>query len=178
MLQRKTTTRGRKPFPFDAEMANAICERIATTELGLEEVLAERKKARKSCVSSTTIYKWLTQYPEFAERSARARKMQAELLHDRAQKYARDPLIGKIVKVTTGPDGQETVTTIADNVERSKLIVQTTLKRAGQLDAKKYGERVTLGGDKDNPIAHTVDTGDLIERIVGNRGATPTPSSE
>lgn len=29
-------------------------------------------------------------------------------------------------------------------VERSKLIVQTLLKRAGQLDAKKYGDRIDL----------------------------------
>jgi hypothetical protein len=33
---------------------------------------------------------------------------------------------------------------ISDNVERSKLIVQTMLKRAGQLDAKKYGEKLDL----------------------------------
>lgn len=129
----------RPEFPYDPEMADEICERIATSDLGLEQVLAERKAESKSCVSSTTIYKWLNANPEFAEQSARARKMQAELLHDRAQQVAQTPLIGKIVKDDEKNGRTETT---SDNVERSKLIVQTLLKRAGQLDAKKYGEKV------------------------------------
>jgi len=145
---------GRPSIPFDQELADFICERIATTELGLEQVLQERKDANRSSVSSTTIYKWLNEFPEFAEQSARARKMQAELLHDRAQIIAQTPLIGKIESVKETKDGTFAETRIADNVERSKLIVQTLLKRAGQLDAKKYGDRVdmNLGGQNGNPI--------------------------
>lgn len=153
---------GRPPIPFDPDMADEICERIATTEMGLEQVLEERRLLGKSFVSSTTIYKWLIQNGGFAEQSARARKMQAELLHDRAQIEAQRPLIGRITKTVQKEDGTTEVTeTVSDNVERSKLIVQTTLRRAGQLDAKKYGDK----------IEHTGEVG--IKRIlVPNRTQT------
>lgn len=150
----------RPSIPFDQELADYICERIATTELGLEQVLQERKAENLSCVSSTTIYKWLIEYPEFAERSARARKMQAELLHDRAQIVAQTPLIGEITTEKSVNIGGEAVPVterkIADNVERSKLIVQTMLKRAGQLDAKKYGDAVKHTGEDGGPIQFVV----------------------
>jgi hypothetical protein len=129
----------RPEIPYDPEMAGEICERIATSELGLEQVLADRKSQGLAIVSSTTIYKWLSNNPEFAEQSARARRMQAELLHDRAQQVAQTPLIGKVVKDDEKNGRTETT---SDNVERSKLIVQTLLKRAGQLDPKKYGEKI------------------------------------
>lgn len=130
---------GRPSIPFDQAMCDEICERIATSELGLEQVLVERKAAGLSCVSSTTIYKWLVANPEFAEQSARARRMQAELLHDRAQQVAQTPLVGKVIRDDEKNGRTETT---SDNVERSKLIVQTLLKRAGQLDPKKYGDKV------------------------------------
>jgi len=141
----------RPEITFDAEMAEEICERIATSDLGLEQVLAERIAENKPSVSSTTIYKWLRLHPEFAEQSARARKMQAELLHDRAQQVAQTPLIGKVVRDDRKNGRTET---ISDNVERSKLIVQTLLKRAGQLDAKKYGDKIQaeVSGADGGPI--------------------------
>jgi IS30 family transposase len=143
---------GRPAIPFDQELADEVCERIATTELGLEQVLQERVDQNKTSVSSTTIYKWLNSFPKFAEQSARARKMQAELLHDRAQIIAQQTLIGKIETVKETKDGTFAESRVSDNVERSKLIVQTMLKRAGQLDAKKYGDRTVLAGDPDAPL--------------------------
>ncbi len=156
----------RPVIPYDEELTDYICERIATSELGLEQVLQERQDKQLSYVSSTTIYKWLNEVPEFAEKSARARKMQAELLHDRAQQVAQSPLIGRIEKHS---DKDGATVTISDNVERSKLIVQTLLKRAGQLDSKKYGDKVQaeVSGAGGGPIqaaiavtfvkAHAVD---------------------
>ena len=126
----------------DESLVHEIFDRIATTELGLEQVLAERKSAELPIVSSTTIYKWLSENNKLAEYSARARKWQAELLHDRAQMAAQQPLIGKIEKTVETEKGIETTVTVSDNVERSKLIVQTMLKRAGQLDSKKYGDKI------------------------------------
>lgn len=149
---------GRPSLEFDMELADAICERIATSELGLEQVLQERQCDGLSVVSSTTIYKWLRDNPEFAEQSARARKMQAELLHDRAQVIAQTPLIGRVTRIESGPDGAKTVETESDNVERSKLMVQTTLKRAGQLDAKKYGDKIEqfISGPEGKPIQQSI----------------------
>lgn len=147
---------GRPSFEFDSELADAICERIATSELGLEQVLQERKDAGFSSVSSTTIYKWLRINAEFAEQSACARKMQAELLHDRAQIQAQTPLIGRVTRFESSAEGNKTIETESDNVERSKLIVQTTLKRAGQLDAKKYGEKMQIEATVEHSLADRI----------------------
>ena len=136
---------GRTPFQFDAELAQSICDRLATSEQGLEDILDELRVLRgeeKITPGLTTIYKWMDENKEFAESSARARKFQAQILHDRAQRVAREPLIGRIEKTVITDKGSESQTTVADNVERSKLIVQTLLKRAGQLDSKKYGDKV------------------------------------
>jgi hypothetical protein len=82
--------------------------------------------------------------------------MQAELLHDRAQLAAQNALIVHTTRETVNAKGEtETVTTVSDNVERSKLIVQTMLKRAGQLDSKRYGEKVQqeIVGKDGGPIS-------------------------
>jgi len=146
---------GRPSIPFDPELAQSICESLATSEQGLEDVLDELRVIRGKQITPglTTIYKWLEENPEFAESSARARRFQAQLLHDRAQKVAREAMIGRIEKTVVSEKGSESQVTIADNVERSKLLVQTLLKRAGQLDAKKYGEKLQhAGASGDGPI--------------------------
>lgn len=140
---------GRPPIPFDGALAEFICERLATTDLGLEQILDERRQAKKSCVSSTTIWRWREEFEDFRNQFARARLMQAELLHDKAQEVASKALIGKIDTVKETKDGTFAESRVSDNVERSKLIVQTLLKRAGQLDSKKYGDKLDLnhGGE-------------------------------
>lgn len=145
-----------RPSIYTQELADKICDRIATSEMGLEQVLEEIRLTDGEAPSTTTIYRWLEENSEFREQSARARRMQAELLHDRAQIAAQTPLIGHSVK-DSAKDGRTTTT--GDNVERSKLIVQTMLKRAGQLDPKKYGDRVQqeITGKDGGAVVFTVE---------------------
>lgn len=134
----------RPALPFDQDLADQICERIATSDDGLEDVLdALRIERGEHLVTPglTTIYKWLDENEAFAKQSARARELQSHLLFDRAQKQAREPLEGTVIRRFDGKDGVEITETTSDNVERSKLLVQTTLRRAGQLNPKKYGDK-------------------------------------
>ena len=111
-----------------------------------------------SSVSTQTIYRWREDNEDFRSNSARARDMQAELLHDRAQLAAQTPLVGEVVKEVVypatddKPERIERTVTVSDNVARSTLIVQTTLKRAGQLAPKKYGDKITHQGDESAPL--------------------------
>ena len=149
----------RPSYEYDPELAQVICERLSTSEMGLEDILDELRRVRgpeKITPGLTTIYKWMEAHPEFAESSARARRFQAQILHDRAQKAAREALIGRIEKTVVTDKGTETQITTADNVERSKLIVQTLLKRAGQLDSKKYGDKLQHTGEGEGPIQFVV----------------------
>jgi hypothetical protein len=139
-----------KPTTYTQEIADQICERLATSELGLEDVLEEIRLKTGYAPDPSTVWYWRKKHPEFREQESDARHRQAQLLHDRAQKYAREPLIGRIERTITKADGsEETTVTVADNVERSKLLVQTTLRRAGQLDGQRYGDKmdVSLGGE-------------------------------
>jgi hypothetical protein len=115
-----------KQFPFDARLGTEICDRLSCSDKALAEVLDELGNP----ISEWMFYKWQRENPEFAKESAHARESQGFHLADRAIVESRTSRIGQISKTT--PKGEEM--TIADNVERSKLVVQTYFKRAGQLN--------------------------------------------
>jgi hypothetical protein len=130
---------GRPSIPFDQDVADAICDMLAETDLGLASILIEVRKQLPQTPGVTTIYKWMSQNEEFAASSVRARELQADTIMDQAIAEAKNARVGQIV--TEKPDGTEVKT--ADNVARSQLIVQTYFKRAGQLAPKKYGEKIS-----------------------------------
>lgn len=133
---------GRPSIPFDQRIADEICERFVESRMGLEHVLDSMRKDPEFSTTPglTTIYKWMDANPSFAEASARARVLSADTYVDAAVIEAHSSREGVIT--TTQEWGDQVKVT--DNVERSKLIVQTLLKRAGQLNPKKYGEKLDL----------------------------------
>ena len=125
-------------WPYDPHIAEVIWERIAQNDIGLDAVLHELATQGIAVPSRSTWYEWLKNEPSMADKSARAREMQADYLAGLAVREATTARIGERVK--TDATGVEITT--GDNVERSKLIVQTYLRRAGQLAPKVYGERI------------------------------------
>ncbi len=117
----------RKHSNYDTTLAEEICERLATGNDGLAEVLAQIKKSGRKVPSLRAIHYWREDIPEFGERYRRAREMQAELHLDEAYRVAKTPEIGEIVTVDAKKG--TTIKTV-DNVERSKLVVLTLIKRA------------------------------------------------
>jgi len=110
--------------------------------------------------SRTTVYVWLADNKEFADNFSRACDLRADYLADYAIQEAHTSRIGEIRKAT--PKGNEI--TIADNVERSKLIVSATFKRIGQLNPKKYSDasKLALTDPDGGPLRF------VLERIGGN----------
>jgi hypothetical protein len=157
------------PAPYNAELAEKICDTISTTDMGLEDVLKRFNKA----ISPKTWYKWQREVEECKEMISRARENQGILLFDRAHKVALNPLLGETVQ--TKKEGRritETIRKKSDNVERAKLIVWTLMRRAAVLN-RNLGERTTLAGDKENPLHVRVDREELLAKILDNRGNTP-----
>lgn len=135
---------GRPAIPFDQKIADEICARLCESRRGLDHVLDEMRDGDfPSTPRRTTIYHWMAANERFANDSARARELSADTYVDAAVEEAHTSLIGRIDSTKETKDGTFSESRIADNVERSKLIVQTLLKRAGQLNPKKYGDRVT-----------------------------------
>jgi hypothetical protein len=79
---------------YSDAIAEKICERIVTSDYGLEQVCAA---SDLPCAS--TVYKWLQQHDSFAEQYARARELQAHTQHDRGVRdalEARDAQLGRL----------------------------------------------------------------------------------
>jgi hypothetical protein len=137
---------GRPLIPFDQTIATEICERIVESRMGLEHVLDVMRSEPEWSKTPTlvTIYRWMTENDGFFKDSARARQLSADTYVDAAVNEAHTQRIGKIEGTKETKDGTFAESKIVDNVQRSQLIVQTLLKRAGQLNPKKYGERLDL----------------------------------
>ena len=155
-IQRTKGPIGHPPKPYNKEIGDAICDRLANSDLALSEVLDDLGRP----ITESTYYLWCVRNPSFAEQSARARECQGHYLADKAMLMARTPLIGQVKRV--GPKGIELTT--ADNVERSKLIYQAYMKRAGQLN-KSLSDKLSLSGDSDNPV-------ELVVKHIGGRNVT------
>ncbi len=153
-----------RPTKYTPEIGKRICELLCTTDMGLTEILDHLRQTGEADVKLTAIWQWRVANEAFAAEYARAREQQGELLHDLAQKYAREPRLGEVSKVTEKRNGEERTIIQTDNVERAKLLVQTTLKRAGQLAPKTFGENLKLTGSGDNGAieiaVHYVDKDD------------------
>lgn len=139
---------GRPPIPFDPDIATEICDRLSCSDKALAEVLDEMNNP----ISEWMFYKWQRENPEFAKESASARDSQGFHLVDKAIVESRTSRIGTVEKST--PKGNEQ--TISDNVERSKLIVQTYFKRAGQLNKSLADKVMHTGADGEGPVNFVV----------------------
>jgi hypothetical protein len=132
---------GRPPMPFTEEIADKICE-----------LLAEPLSLRKICdmegmPSKTTVLKWLDQHPEFARQYARAREAQADAMIDDTLDIADNKSL----------DPQD-----------RRVRIDTRKWLAGKLRPKKYGEKILLGEDADNPLQKpeaTIDVFKLAEQL-------------
>jgi len=131
----------RPEIPFNQEVAEEICERLAVSIEGVEHIIDDMRHEpewKDRTPSLSVIYRWLRENEWFQKESARARELKADTLADLRMHYAVTPMIGT---VTVESDKGTEVRT-ADNVARSQLIVQTISKHIGQLAPKKYGEKI------------------------------------
>jgi len=126
---------------YSKELADEICELIATTDRGLHSICKEFN------VSVVSVFNWLKdpRYEYFLNNYTRAKEAQAELMAGEIVSIADKPLIGEVIKETK--DG--TFTETGDNVQRSRLMVESRKWVASKLLPKKYGDKVdvTSGGE-------------------------------
>lgn len=127
---------------YTEEIGNRICEILSTTSRSLRQIC---KDEGMPCIS--TVCKWLNDFPQFSEQYARAKKLQADILADEVIEIADD----RSNDTLQGENG-EYGNSVA--VARARLQMDARKWYAGKLAPKKYGEKLELSGDKENPI-HT-----------------------
>jgi hypothetical protein len=121
-----------RPSNYTPELGFQICERMV-----------EGESVRTICLdpdmpSRTSIYYWLTQHAEFRERYKIALELHADYLADLAQAIADDGSLDIIEK---------------ENVQRSRLRVDTIKWKCAKLHPSKYSDRYQISGAHEKPIA-------------------------
>lgn len=148
---------GRPPEDVPEDKANAICEWISQGK-------TLRQWCRDNKIHYSTVYLWMHKDPSFAQRFARARDIGADCIADEALEIANSTVEGVSIKKTDR--GIEE--TREDMLGHRKLQIETRLKLLAKWNPKKYGEKLALAGDKENPveIKQTLDVSKLGTEVL------------
>lgn len=133
-----------RPTKYNQEIADLICERVATTTFGL----ARMCEMYDDMPEKITINVWRHRYPEFAARYAQAKLKQADLLAEEILDISDD---GKNDWMETwGKDGDIGWKLNGEHVQRSRLRIDTRKWLASKLLPKQYGQHAEedKGNDK------------------------------
>lgn len=131
---------------------------------GLEAWLSEGKTLRDFCrqegkPSYSTIYAWLEEDKDAAERIARARQLGFDAIAQECLEIADDG--SNDWMQTTGRDKEPGWQLNGEHVQRSKLRVWSRLQLLAKWDPKRYGDRMTQEhtGPGGGPVQYHVVTG-------------------
>lgn len=120
-----------------------ICERLANGE-SLKAICEDEGMPARS-----TVFKWLAENKPFSDMYARAREEQADAIFDEIIEIADD---GRNDWMERRGEEDAGWVTNGENIQRAKLRIDARKWMAGKLRPKKYGEKLELSGDADNPI--------------------------
>lgn len=131
-----------RPSTYSVEVADIICGRI----LAGESLRSICRDDAMPCGAS--VFKWLREHNEFAEQYAKAKAEQAEGYADEIVEISDEKEYDKVEVdgVLVGVRFDSTA------VARNRLRVDTRKWVASKLLPKKYGDKVQLSNDPDNPF--------------------------
>lgn len=131
-----------RPSSYTDAIADEICEAIAEGY-----ALHRMCKERDGWPREGTIYRWIEKHPDFREKYARAREIQAERMAEEVVTIADDG--ARDVRLTE--DGEEIVD--HDHIARAKLRVDARKWLVSKILPKKYGDRQTTEVEHSGSIA-------------------------
>jgi hypothetical protein len=155
---------GRRRTPEErTEIAEKVIERIAAGTDGLRVICADYG------VSASRFMDWIDKSPELAERYARAKRLQAELLAAEIVQIADE------ADVQATYQGEEVRLDLSANaIARNRLRVDARKWVAAKLLPKVYGDKLAIGGADDLPAVQqnvTLDPSEAYKRLLGGGGA-------
>ncbi|MFA6304006.1 MAG: hypothetical protein WC627_12865 [Legionella sp.] len=128
MSNRKNSKLGR-PSDYTQELADLICERVATHGIGLKKLC----EMYGDMPEKITIRRWCLKYPQFRSQYAQAKSLQIETLIDEIMDIADDSTGDTVIN--------EQGKTVCNNefIARSKIRIDTRKWLASKLAPKIYG---------------------------------------
>lgn len=153
----KTKHPGGRPTKYDEALAADLCTRIANGE-ALRQICQEEGMPVQS-----TVYLWLSRFPEFSDMYTKAREDQADTLADEIHAIADQMPMEKIDK-----EGNTSFDSAYINWMR--LRIDARKWTASKLKPRKYGDRMELAGDKDNPlkVEASIEAKGLFDSLLQN----------
>lgn len=138
---------------YGPTITKRICDEIAGGKS-----LARLCKEADWMPEEKTVYRWMWDHPEFLKAYDIAKEKQMEV-------YAN-----QIIDLTDDCPRD------ADAVAKAKLQVYARQWVMGKLKPKKYGERTTIAGDKDNPL--TINLAAVLDERIAAAAAHKTIDHE
>lgn len=112
----------------------------------------------------TTVFKWLREKPEFTQQYTRAKEESADAMFEEMMDIADDGTNDWMEAHTKEGEAlgwREN----GEALQRSRLRVDTRKWALSKLKPKKYGDKIALGGDPENPISLLL--GEIKGRTLG-----------
>lgn len=134
-----------RPTSYTPEAADRICQAIIEGE---ESGALYKICGREGYPSETSVYKWLDEHPEFAEKYARARELQQDREADNIVVIADD----------------------AKDANLARLQIDARKWRASKLAPKKYGDRLDLNHSGSIQNLSDDQLNDRLAQLLGKGG--------
>lgn len=134
---------------------NAICHRISTSNKSLSSVLKDISKQVDNVPDISTVWDWIAQDKTFADRYAKAKENQCEYLAEEILEISDDSSLD----LAFTEEGKAFVD--KENINRSRLRVDTRKWILSKLKPKKYGEKI--GVEHSGEVGVTVQIIDKFE---------------
>lgn len=140
---------------YTSEQADVICERLAMGE-SMRSICRD-----ESMPAMSTVFKWLRENEEFSQQYARAKEESADALFEDLLEIADDGSNDWMER--NGADGSNGGWVVnGEHIQRSRLRIDARKWAMSKLKPKKYGEKLQVGGDTENPLTL------LVKQISGN----------
>lgn len=145
-------------------LVEQVCERIAQGE----SVSAIFRSAADSLPRIVTFWRWLHDDPELEKLYERATAQRGEKYADEIVDIidgAGSPLLDDEGRPILGRDGFPVMVVDRTAVEHAKARADARKWTASRLLPKRYGDRTTIAGDAENPIA-IVDQSAIASKLL------------
>jgi hypothetical protein len=155
-----------RPSGYSKEIAEIICSRLASGE-SLRAICRDEHMPSQSMV-----FRWLETNLPFREQYARAREAQADTLVDEILEISDDGSNDWMERHNA--EGENIGWQLnGEHVQRSRLRVDSRKWFASKVAPKKYGDKLELAGDRENPLTVIHEAGKSfdakLERFIAGR---------
>ncbi len=146
-----------RPTKYTPDLAASICERLISGE-SLTSICAAEGMPKR-----TTVISWQGQHDGFSTLYARARIAYADAIFDEAMEIADD---SSGDWTTKRKGGEDVHAANHENIQRSRLRVDTRLRVAAKINPAKYGDKLDVNMSGELNVSHLSDA-KLNERLFG-----------